>query len=117
MEGTTLEGGDDGVSHVGYQYGHGRYGNERPYNEEGFSGVACGAEVAIADGEQGYVAEIESLEISNALGFGFCFPKPNGTYAPEQANCKVISAGVRGMAIGLMGRVYQIASRPGSLKI
>lgn len=99
MEGATFEGGDDGVSHVGDQDGHSRHGDERPDDEKGFSGVAGGTEVAIADSEQGDVAEVEGLEVGNALGFGFCFPKSYGTYTPEQANCEVISFGRKVMAI------------------
>lgn len=105
MEGATLEGGDDGVSHVGDQDGHGRYGDERPDNKEGFSGVAGGAEVAIADSEQGDIAKVEGLKVGNALGFGFCLPKPHSTYAPEQANYEVISVRVARIAICSRGRI------------
>lgn len=104
VEGATLEGGNDGVSHVGDQDGHGRHGDKRPDNEEGFSSVAGGAEVAIADGEQRDVAEVECLEVGNALGFGFCFPEPNSTYAPEQPNCEVVSFGVKGNGNWLDGK-------------
>ena len=95
VESATFEGGNDGVSHVGDQDRHGRHGNERPDYEEGFSGVAGGTEVTIADGEQRDVAEVEGLEVGNALGLCFCFPKPDGTYTPEQSNCEMVRFGAK----------------------
>ena len=85
-EGAALEARDDGVAHVRDQDGHGGDGEEGPDNEEGLSGVAGWTEVAVADGEEGDVAEVEGLKIAEALGVGFCLPESDGSNAPEDTN-------------------------------
>lgn len=84
-EGAALEGGDDGVAHVGDEDRHCGHGDERPDYEEGFSGVGGGREVAVADCGEGHVAEVEGLEVGEVLGVGFGAPETDGADAPEEA--------------------------------
>lgn len=65
---------------------HGRDGNERPDNEQGFSSVAFRTKVSVADGEKGDIAKVESPEVTQALGFGFCTPEANSAYTPQNSD-------------------------------
>ena len=45
-----------------------------------------GGEVAVADGQEGNVAEVEGFEVAEALGFLLGSPEANGANAPEDAD-------------------------------
>lgn len=85
-EGAAFEGGDDGVAHVGDEDGHGRDGDEGPHYEEGFAGVGLRGEIAVADGQEGDVAEVEGFEVAKALGLLLGSPKADGANAPEDTD-------------------------------
>ena len=82
----SLEARDDGVAHVRDKDGHGGDGEEGPNDEEWLAGIAGRAEITVADGEEGDVAEVEGLEVAETLGMGFCFPEADGADAPKDAD-------------------------------
>jgi hypothetical protein len=81
-----LELGHDRVAEVGHEDRHGRHGDQAPDDEEAAPCVGLGRQVAVADGEQADVAEVQGLEVAQALRVAFGAPENDGAYAPE--GCK-----------------------------
>jgi len=66
-ERASLETRGDGISHIRDEDGDGGNGEERPNDEERFTGIAGWTKVTIADGEERDVAEVKRLKVAETL--------------------------------------------------
>lgn len=67
VEGCVADGFDDGVAHVGDEDCEGGHCQQGPEDEERFAAVGEGFVVAVADGEEGGVGEVDGAEVGPFL--------------------------------------------------